>query len=675
MAKNTVLSEDDIIVRVSQKSHEAVGWYDSKISKERMRVLEYYNGAAPRRQHSGSSSYVSTDVYDGVEMLKAQLLEVFGGGDDIAVFDPDQDMTIADCKAATAYARYVIFQQNDGFRLFNDVIHDGLTARIGVVKVYWDEDFEDSDEEFDNLSPQEAMALAVQEDVEDFEAEIDEDTGMAKGKFIRKVDRSQVRIEVMAPEEVLVEPRAITFRRAGYVAHRTLKTKAELIKMGLDKKKVEKVHYDDARGLDLSPEVLARNSQVETFQSMNNPIQPELEQVMLYEEYVRMVIDKSKGARLYKVLRADSVLFEYQEVDCVPFIAYVPLPIPHLAYGNNFAARVIPYQNAQTVLTRAVLDHASISTNPRWAVVKGGLSNPREMLDNRLGGIVNVTRPDSVAALQVPNLNPFVFEIIQKLEQNKEQSTGISALSQGLNKDAISKQNSAGLVDNLVQLASQRSKIAARFFAYGFLVPLMLEVMRLVCMHEKKQKIITVAGQPIRITPEMWTERTACTVSMHLGYGERDQALAKYEKLYQGAAQDPVLGQGFGYAQRYAMINEAAKLGGINMTPFLLTPDKVQPPKPDPLKTAEVQAKTTSANAQMLLAQSAAEKDKRLEAFDAAKIAQQQTDQAVKAADLQHTHARQDAEVASRISIAEREMQLEERMRPQELKGIVSPNA
>lgn len=314
MAKSKVLSDGDIIARVAQKSKEAVGWYDSKISKERMRVLEYYNGTLPRRQHPGSSSYVSTDVYDAVEMLKAQLLETFGGGDDIATFDPDQDMSEADCKAATAYCRYVIFEQNEGFRLFNDVIHDGLTARVGVVKVYWDEDFDEVDEEFDNLTVQEAMALAAQPDVEEFDAEVDEDTGTVKGRLLRKIDRSKVRVENMAPEEFLIEPRAIWMHRAGYCAHRTLKTKAELLKMGLDKKKVELVHYDDARGLDLAPEVLARNAQVETLQSMNNPIQPEVEQVMLYEEYVRMKIEKSKGVRLYKILRADDVLFEYQEV-------------------------------------------------------------------------------------------------------------------------------------------------------------------------------------------------------------------------------------------------------------------------------------------------------------------------------------------------------------------------
>jgi hypothetical protein len=662
-----VLSETEIVSKVASKAKEATGWYDSRLSKERLRVLEYYNGSLPRKAHMGSSSYVATDVFDSVQMMKAQLLEVFAGGDDIVQFDPDQDMNTAACRAATAYARYVIFEQNPGFKVFHHVAHDGLTARAGVAKVYWEEKKEHVDEEFEDLDRHSAMALAAQEDIEEFEAEEDEKTGLYKGRLVRTSDRSQVRIDPLAPEEFLIEPRAVTLHNAGYCAHRSLKAKNDLLDMGFDPEKVRRVHYDDARGLDLSPEVLARNAPVETVQALQNPIQPDTEKIMLYEEYVRMKIDPKKGVRLYKIMRADSTIFEYEEVTKAPFFPYIPLPVPHIFYGDNFAARVIPYQNAQTVLIRSVLDHASITTNPRWAVVKGGLLNPREMIDNRLGGIVNVSRPDSVSALQVPSLNPFIFEIVQKLGENKENSTGISALSQGLNKDAISKQNSAGLVDNLVQLSSQRQKIIARQFAYGFLVPLMLEVMRLVVMHEKKPKILQVAGEPINITPEQWTERTTCTVSMHLGYGEKDQALQKMQLMYQGLSQDPVMGPGFGYQQRYMFWHDAGKLAGINTGPYLLPPNQVRPPPPDPFKTAEVQAKTTAAQAQMLTAQTTAEKDKRLAAVDAAKISQGQQQIVIDAMEHDREQDRKDWGTASKINTEQRVQRLEEQMRPLEL--------
>jgi hypothetical protein len=672
--KGDRLPDTDILAKVKQKASEAVGWFDSRLSKERMRVMEYYNATLPRRMHAGSSSYVSTDVYDSVEMMKAQLLEVFGGGNEIAQFDPNQDMGVELCREATEACRYVIFQENNGFKLFNDVIHDGLMARVGVAKVYWEEKFTYVDEEFHGLSYQDAQALAAQEDVDEFEAELDEDSQLFDGYLIRKTDVSQVRVEAVAPEEFLIEPRAISLRLAGYKGHRTLKTKAELKAMKLDPKKVDAMNFGDERSTDFTPEVLARNEPVETASSLASAIQPDLEHVMLYESYVMMKLEPKKGVRLYKVIHADDVLFECDEVDRAPFLVYVPLPVPHLFYGNNYAARVIPYQNAKTVLARSVLDHASITTNPRWAVVKGGLINPREMIDNRLGGIVNVSRPDSVAALQTPNLNPFVFQLMEKLGEDKEQSTGISSLSQGLNKDAISTQNSAGLIDNMVQLSGQRQKIAARNFAYGFFTDIMVEVMRLLCLNEKKQKMIQVCGQWKQVDPQYWTERTSCTISMHLGYGEKEQHMQKLEQLGERLASDPTMANQFDGECRYNLAHDWAKVAGItNFSAYLKPANSVPPIQPDPLKAGELKVKQTMADAAMLTAQNGQQRDQTLAALDQKKITQGEQKLVIAAQNHDRTNDRQDAETAARINVSKREMALEERMRPDELDAKLQP--
>jgi hypothetical protein len=570
--------------------------------------------------------------------------------------------------------RYVIFQENQGFSLFNSVIHDALMARVGVAKVYWDETFSHVDEEFHGLPYHDAQSLAAQDDVEEFDAELNPDSQLFDGDLCRKIDKSQVRIDPIAPEEFLIEPRAVSLRLAGYVGHRTLKTKAELKAMKLDQKKIDATNFGDERALEFSPEALARNEPVESSVSIASAIQPDLEHVLLYESYVKIKIDPKKGVRLYKVLHTESVLFEYEEVDRAPFLAYVPLPVPHLFHGNNYAARVIPYQNSRTVLARSVLDHASITTNPRWAVVKGGLLNPREMVDNRLGGIVNVSRQDSVAALQVPNLNPFVFQLMEKLGEDKEQSTGISSLSQGLNKDAISKQNSAGLIDNMVQLSGQRQKIAARQFAYGFFTELMIETMRLLCLNEKGSKMIQVCGAWQQVHPQEWTERTTATISMHLGYGEKEQHALKLTNAYDKLAADPALANMFDNECRYNLAHDIAKVSGLtNFSAYLKRADQVKPIEPDPMKTQELQIKSKLADAAMLTAQNGQQRDETLANLDAHKI--KQKDHALVITSLNHdrTNDRQDAETAARIDVAQREMRLEEHMRPEELDAKVAP--
>ena len=98
-------------------------------------------------------------------------------------------------------------------------------------------------------------------------------------------------------------------------------------------------------------------------------------------------------------------------------------------------------------------------------VTKGGLTNPRELIDNRVGGLVNVTRPDAIVPMPQASLNPFVFQTLQELQDNLEETSSISSLTTGMNKDAVSKQNSAALVEQLATMSQQRQKIIARNFA------------------------------------------------------------------------------------------------------------------------------------------------------------------------------------------------------------------
>src|SRR5512139_328393 len=675
--KQTKMADAEILAKVNAKVKECVGWYDSKLSKERERVLKYYNGQLPRKQREGSSSYVSTDVYDSVESMKAQLLETFSGNNnEIVSFDPMGPSDVEYAREATAYCDYVIWRENPGFQLCQDVIHDGLTARVGVAKVYWDTRHDDTDHTFEGLPHPHAEALASQPDVVKFEGNADDATGLFNGTLTKREDKSQVAIDPLPPEEFLISPRSKSVAHADICAHRTLKSKPELLDRGYPKDKVEALSYDDSKGLDQSPEALARNSIVEASTGSDDPIQPELEKVMLYEAYVRMDLRDGKGACLYRVVFVSDTLFEMEEVDRAPFLEFVPLPIPYLFHGNNFAQRCIPYQNARTVLTRAILDHASITTNPRYTVLKGGLLNPKELLDNRLGGVVNINRPDAVGALEQQPLNPFVFQTLEMLKGNKEESTGISALSQGLNKDAISTQNSSALVDNLVNLSQQRQKIIARNFAYRFLIPLYLEVYRLVLENQDKEqaKIIEVAGKLTPISTKDWVERTTCRASLPLGYGEREREVAKYDGLYQRLSQDPGLGPMFQPQNRYKLVTDGMKKAGFqNFTDYLSPPEASPPPPPDPLKVQQVQNDTMKAQAAMQTAQATAQKNERLASMDAVKMHLQEINEHFQHILSTQESKRMDLETANRIDVSQREMTLAEENPPND-NISVSPN-
>lgn len=669
-------TREELAAIVSQKTANCSQWYDSKLSREREVVQQYYNGTKPKRQHQGSSTYVSSDVYDSVEMMKAQLLETFATGNEIVRFTPVDIQDVEEARIATAYTSHMIFDRNDGFGICNDVIHDGLTSRVGVVKYYWDKCYDETDEEFEDLTFDQVQSLASDEEVDELEAEVDEDVGMFSGTLKRKRDVSKVCIDVLPPEEFLIEERANSIEEAKVASHRTLKTRSELIKAGYPKSRVENVPFDDDDSLQLSPDYQARREQTQGTHTIGQDVdQPELQMCLLYETYIELALEKDKIVRLYRIVHAGKEVFEVEQVDHKPFRVYVPLPLPHMFYGNNYANRVVPHQTARTSLTRSVLDHASITNNPRLQVLKGGLLNPRELLDNRLGGMVNINRPDAITPMPQAPLNPFVFEILGMVKENREETTGITSLSQGLNKDAVSKQNSEALIDKMVTVSQQRQKIIARNFG-KFLKDLWLDVYRVIIENETKERIFEYCGNYVPVNPSSWIIRKDVQVSLHLGYGEQDKEANKLVALYHSLASDPSIATMFTSQKRHRLIQDATAKNGIkNIDDYLERPQNVKPPQPDPMQMKELEIKDKQAQASLLTAQANARKLEMEHAEKMAKIELEKVKTAQTDQKNERDANRKDLDVANRIDVAQREIELAEQVPPEGQRGIFSPNS
>lgn len=605
------IDKASVLAMIDRKIRESVSAQSSKLSKEREKVLRYYNSEYPKRQHAGSASYVSTDVFDVVEGFKAQIIEVFRGSQEIVRFDPVQADDVVTAQIATDYSNFVFFRQNKGEQIISDIVDDALKARAGIVKVYWEEDKEYQDETFSDVPMQAIDGLAAHPDITEISLETNDPmSGTVSGSLTRvKRDRSQVKIEVVSPDEFIIDPRAK--RLKGYFhGHRTPKTLGELKAMGFDTKALADVSPDADDPFDTSAENDARYSKISGagWNDIDNDVPDELRKYWVYEVYTELPVDGLP--KLHKIVKVGSEILDIQEVDRSPFHAYVPLRSAHSFWGDNFAARVIPYQDARTTLARGILDHTAMTTNPRYTVLTGGLVNPREMLDNRSGGVVNVTRPDAVGTVPQSSLNPFVFQMLQTLKEASENTTGVSSLSQGLNKDAISKQNSASMVEQLVGLSMLRQKCAVREFSI-FLCGVYEEIYRLVIENEKRERVIEVAGQWAQINPQTWIERRDATPSMHLGAGEVQAEVAKYTGLVQAAGSNPQIASLFGAKGGYALFAQIMRLQGIrNIDDYLTPPDKLPPPQPDPMQIAqmklserqvavqEMEAKTSAMTAQ-----------------------------------------------------------------------------
>lgn len=607
MPRKLKLDDAALAALIEARVRQSTGPSDGKLSVERATVQRYYDGLEPKPE-AGTSRFVSQDVYDGVEAMKAQLLEVFAGDQTPISFAPQGQDDAQKATEATEACSWVIFRQNNGYALFRDAIDDALKGRVAIAKVWWDENYRDDEREVTDVPYQDfEAALAADPDVELSDIELDSATRVVKhATLVKRVDCSQVRIELVPPEEFGISRRAKCAEEAEVVYHRRSVTADELTRMGVKRKLVEELQGDERFHTEHSQENIERHSETDdTLPSA--PVRDDDDSTRLIdvtEAYAKLDLDGRPA--LWMVLVSHGKTLKKQKVRRLPFVFYTPLPRPHSFWGSNYAKKLIPIQNARTLLTRSIINHALITNNPRIGVVKGGLTNPKELVDSRIGGVVNLTRPDALVPIQQTGLNPFVFQTIQLLDEDKEETTGISKLSQGLNKDAISKQNSADMISSLVALSQVRQKIAARNFAEGFLRDLYLMVYRLLIENESRPRLMQIAGSWTEVDTSQWPERDDLMVEVSVGFGEREAETRRWMAVDMYFAQDPRFAQAYTPDRRYNVAVRALRAGGIrDVDSILAPPDQWKDPEPDPLQQAEIAEK--QARAAQLQAQAQAE--------------------------------------------------------------------
>lgn len=593
--KGSPLDDKALLAMLEHAVDESVSHQDSELSRIRAENTRYYDGEDPKPSGRNNSRYRSLDVYDTVEGAKAAIMDVFAAEHGVARFKPRGPEDEAAAQQETAYCDYVIFQQNDGERVFEDVISDSLMGRNGVAKVFWEEEEEEFEEEHDDLSYDEFLLLISDDEVvgvvED-EEYIDEETGetLIECVLLRKRTRGQVRLVALPPEEFGISSKAKSLEDAEVVYHRWLESMSDIRKnWGLSDEEMEELRRDDEEW-EYDEEVLQRFEDIGNERDTIETLQESAQKTFVYEVYSLLDMDGTGETSLWKVTYTGGKVLDKEKVAIKPFISYAAIPRAHSFWGNDFAAKIKPTQDAKTVLTRGILDHTVRTNNPRKGVVKGGVPNLRELTDDRFGGIVRMNRPDAIVDIPQPNLNPFVFQTIGLLDQDLEDTAGVSRLSQGLSKEAVSNQNSADMIGQLTNLSQKRLKRMARHFQNQFVNPLYRIVSKLVRENETEAKILNVTGGYVEVDPRTWEEREDFTLEPAMGPEERSKEAEKWLQVDQLLTERG--GPQYTPDRRYNVMTKAlSNLGIRDVSRYFAHPSELPEPQPDPMMVAEMQFK------------------------------------------------------------------------------------
>lgn len=599
----------DNLVGVIKSEMDDAKDFIHQVGSERAESTEYYLGTEPEGTSTLQSEYVSTDVRESVLFMLPSIMRTFFGTKKIVEFVPKGPEDIQLAEQQTDYINYLIREKNPGFQVLYDVFKDALVRKTGFVKVFWDDSITSTTHEYSNIDPQSYQALILDKNVEVIEEsatqetittldpisgeEVTQEIPVSYDLTIRRLKpKDQVCIESVPPEEILISRHARDIETASYVAHRMIKSVSELIAMGYDPEEIEQ--YAGYGGSSLDPESYEEEQARNPFDNMVYPDRNDAggKDVYYVEHYLYYDFDGDGIDERIRVCTAGDGLhvLNVEPWDELPICMFCPDPEPHTAIGSCPADYLKPIQAAKSQIMRDTLDSLGHSIFPRMGIVEGQV-NVDDVLNTDIGQPIRMRAPGMVQPFAVPFVGKEAFPVLGYLDESKENRTGVSKASAGLNAEALQSTTSAAVTATMSG-AQGRVELICRHFAEGGLKAMFKTVNNLVIKHQNAQDVFRLNGKFIPVDPRYWDSDKDMVVNVAISkssdqekFGVLTQLAAKQEQIMQTLGpQNPLVSM-----QQYAnTLTRMIELAGfqdaqsfINTEVPPMPPMPQQPPQPD----------------------------------------------------------------------------------------------
>jgi hypothetical protein len=492
-----------------------------QVGADRAESTEYYLGTEPSSTSSVQSEFVSTDVRESVLFMLPSIMRTFFGTKKIVEFVPKGPEDIPLAEQQTDYINYIIQQKNPGFKVLYEVFKDALVRKTGFVKVFWDDSVMASTHEYTDLDPQSYQALILDKNVEVLkekatkesittidpvtEEEITQEIPTSYDLTIRRLmPKDQVCIEAIPPEEVLISRHARDLETSSYVAHRMIKSVSDLVAMGYDQE--EMMQYAGYGGSAIDPQSYEEQEARNPYDNMVYPdrADPGGKDVLYIEHYLFFDFDNDGIDERVRVCTVGDGLhvLMVEQWDDLPICMFCPDPEPHTAIGSCPADYLKPIQAAKSQIMRDTLDSLGHSIFPRMGIVEGQV-NIDDVLNTDIGQPIRMRAPGMVQPFAVPFVGKEAFPVLGYLDEQKENRTGVSKASAGLNADALQSTTKAA-VSATMSGAQGRVELICRHFAEGGLKTMFKTVNNLVIKHQNAQDVFRLNGKFVPVDPRYW---------------------------------------------------------------------------------------------------------------------------------------------------------------------------
>lgn len=668
---------ENLVAVIEEQMEQAIGHMDGELSEARANEFKYYYGEPFGNEVEGESQIVSTDVADTVESILPSILRIFTSSDDAVRFDPNGPEDEEEAAQQTEVANYIFYRQNNGFLVLYEWFKDALIQKNGIVKYWWEEDTERSQESYQGLTDGEYQMLLDGDGLAEIEelkhdayddpqavqakeqalAQIQQQMQQAQGNpqavmqlqmamdqlaqqptpqlhdvTVRIIkDASRLCIQCIPPEEFGISAKhpCVSIQDTPFCYHRGRRTISELRADGCPEDILDNLMSDDT--LDTRPEALARDRFIDQqWPGTIKPADPSMREVWVVEAFIRIDEDGDGVAELRHIIMAGRHIWINEETDHINFAALTPIIMPHRWIGRGVAELVMDIQFQKSTLLRQMFNNLYLTNNPQKAVLSSAGGNVQANLDDLLasrpGGILREYVPNAIRHIDTPFVAGASFPMLEYLESTKENRTGNTRYNQGTDADSLNK-TARGI--SLIQSAGQqRLDLIARIFAETGVKDLMRGIVYMMSKYNIKPLTIKLRNKWVNVDPREWKTMLNMTINVGLGTGNRDVQLAHLTQM--ALKQNELLQTGRGYMVSdeniYNLYKKTSEAMGFKHPEIFITdparipPEaKRPPPNPDIIK---IQAEAENDKAKNALAGGKAQLDaetaKAVEAIKAA---------------------------------------------------------
>jgi len=614
------MDDEDLLEILQLKEDAASHYIHGQLGDEREEAMRQYHRMPYGNEVDGESQIVASDIQDSVEWILPALLKTFTATDKAVSFEPSRESDVKGAEQATDTCNYVFYKQNNGFLILYTAIKDMLTVRNCAV-MWRKEDQETVSSVPFKGATEEMLAMLLQEEDAELESAnpeqaIDTMTGQPvvvySGRMKKTEKRSIVKVEAFSPDALLVQRdwTSPLLQECPYVCRMMRVTLSDLKMMGLectadDLRSSDSMDYNSDSKQSRITNVDSQDQSAANFVGDSDTDDDSMAEGWLRIEFVLADKDGDGVAERLCVYRLSDKILKCDVTSHVPIATSSPILNAHRWDGMSMADAVSDLQRLHTELLRQTLNNLYLTNNPRSKVLTDAnwapLANIDDLLDSRAGGVIRQRDINAVTEQVIPFSAGASMPMLEYVQGMRENRTGVSRTSQGLNPDSMNNTATGRAMD--ATAAMQRIELIARIIAETLVKPIFQGILKVLTDGGMQKLAFKLRDEFVEYDPNEWRDQYDMTINVGLGTGDASQKATQLMMI--AALQEK--GMAVGLATPKHLYHTGAKIienaGFKDVQNFLQDPAKAGPQQPQTPLPIQIEQMKIQADAQKHQAQ------------------------------------------------------------------------